>query len=66
MQNGESIVCCAADEIEAMARDDKDQTDFERVRAMTEAELEAPIDSREEGEFDWRTAQIGIPSRSGK
>ena len=36
-------------------------TEVERVRAMTEAELEAAIDHDEAGEFDWSTVQVGIP-----
>jgi uncharacterized protein (DUF4415 family) len=62
MRNDDAIVRYTADEIEAMARNGQDQTDYDRVRAMTDAEIEAAIDSREEGEFDWETAQIGIPA----
>lgn len=62
MQNDEGIVRYTADEIDDMARCGQDQTDFDRVRAMTEAELEASIDAREEGEFDWETVQIGFPA----
>ena len=45
MQNDESLVRSTADEIEEMARRGQDESDFGRVRAMTEAELEAAIDS---------------------
>jgi uncharacterized protein (DUF4415 family) len=61
MQNDESIVRYTADEINEMARRGQDQTDYDRVQSLTEAELEASIDSREAGEFDWDAVQIGMP-----
>ncbi|MGI8475770.1 MAG: hypothetical protein ACR2OO_05305 [Thermomicrobiales bacterium] len=39
----------------------EDQSDWPRVRAMTEEELEASIDAEDEGEFDWSRVQVGIP-----
>jgi hypothetical protein len=65
MQNDESIVRYTANEIDEMARRGEDQTDCDRVRTMTDAEIEAAIDLKDEGEFDWSTARIGIPDRSG-
>ncbi len=61
MQNNERIVRSTADEIDAMRRRGEDQTDWARVDALTEQELEASIDKDEEGEIDWSTVQVGIP-----
>ncbi len=61
MQNNERIVRFTADEIDAMRRRGEDQTDWARVDALTEEELEASIDHAEEGEIDWSTVQVGIP-----
>jgi uncharacterized protein (DUF4415 family) len=61
MQNDERIVCYTADELEEMRRRGESQTDWARVDALTEEELEASIDKEEEGEFDWSTVQVGIP-----
>ncbi len=61
MQNNERIVRYTADEIDAMRQRGEDQTDWARVDAMTEEELEASIDHDEEGEIDWSTVQVGIP-----
>ena len=57
MANNERIVRFTAAELDDL----EDLTDFDRVRAMTEEELEAAIDQDEEGEFDWSTVQVGIP-----
>ncbi|HEU5431287.1 MAG TPA: BrnA antitoxin family protein, partial [Thermomicrobiales bacterium] len=62
MQNDDSVVRYTADEIDDLARRGQDQTDFERVRAMTDDDLEASIDLHEEGECDWSTVQIGVPA----
>ncbi len=61
MQNNERIVRSTTDEIDAMRQRGEDQTDWARVDAMTEEELEASIDKDEEGEIDWSTVQVGIP-----
>ncbi len=61
MQNNEHTVRSTADEIDAMRRRGESQTDWARVDAMTEEELEASIDHDEEGEIDWSTVQVGIP-----
>ncbi len=61
MQSNEHIVRYTADEIDEMRRRGEDQTDWARVDAMTEEELEASIDHAEEGEIDWSTVQVGIP-----
>lgn len=61
MQKQGKIVRYTAEELDEMLRRGEDETDWERVAAMTEEELEAAIDPAEEGEFDWDSAQIGIP-----
>ena len=61
MQKQERIVRYTADEIDEMLRRGESQTDWARVDALTEAELEASIDHEDEGEFDWSTVQVGIP-----
>jgi uncharacterized protein (DUF4415 family) len=61
MENNEHIVHYTAHELEEMRRRGEGQTDYARLDAMTEEELEASIDYEEEGEFDWSTAQVGIP-----
>jgi uncharacterized protein (DUF4415 family) len=61
MQNNETIVRYTAEELDEMRRQGDDQTNYARLDAMTEAELEASIDHEEEGEFDWNTVQVGIP-----
>ncbi len=61
MQKSERIVQYTAAEIDEMRRRGEDRTDYARVDAMTEEELEASIDWDEEGEFDWSTVQVGIP-----
>jgi uncharacterized protein (DUF4415 family) len=61
MQKQETIVRYTAEELDEMLRRGESQTDWARVDAMTEEELEASIDHEEEGEFDWSTVQVGIP-----
>ncbi len=61
MQKQDDIVRYTADELDEMLRRGESQTDWARVDAMTEEELEASIDHDEEGEFDWSTVQVGIP-----
>lgn len=61
MENDEHTVRYSADELEKLLRQGADQTDWARVDAETEADLEAAIDHGDEGEVDWRTVQVGIP-----
>jgi uncharacterized protein (DUF4415 family) len=49
-----------AEEIDEMLARGEDQTDWERVRNMTEEEIEAAIDSEEEGEIDWDKILVGV------
>jgi hypothetical protein len=52
-ESDERIVSYSAAEIDAMIARGEDKTDWERVRKLTDAEIEASIDFEEEGEFDW-------------
>ena len=61
MTNPERIVRYTVAEIDEMLRRGESRTDWARVDAMTEEELEASIDYEEEGEFDLSTLQPGIP-----
>lgn len=61
MQSDEHIVRYISEELEQMRRRGESQSDWARVDAMTEEELEASIDYEEEGEPDWSTVQAGIP-----
>jgi uncharacterized protein (DUF4415 family) len=61
MAKSERIVQYTADEIDEMVRRGESRTDWARVDAMTEEELEASIDYEDEGEFDLSTLQAGIP-----
>lgn len=61
MESSEHIVRYTAEELDELLRRDGDRSDWARVDAMTEEELEASIDYEEEGEPDWSTLQVGIP-----
>lgn len=52
-ESKERFVRSTAEEIDAMIARGEDRTDWERIRNLTEEELEASIDFEEEGEFDW-------------
>jgi uncharacterized protein (DUF433 family) len=54
------IVRYTAEEIDEMLRRGESRSNFERLDALTEEELEASIDF-EEGEIDWDTIQVGLP-----
>ena len=62
MAKSEQIVSYTAEEIDEMLARGESQTDWERVRNMTDEEAEAAIDHEEEGEFDWDAAYVGSPS----
>ena len=63
-ENHVRIVRYSEQELDDMLRRGESQTDWARVYAMTEEELEASIDQEEEGEIDWSTLQAGIPAPS--
>jgi uncharacterized protein (DUF4415 family) len=59
MQKKKGTVRHTAGEIKAMRRRGEDRTDYRRIDAMTQVEIEGA--AREEGEFDWTRAQTGFP-----
>jgi len=61
MLKNEHIVSYTADELKAMRERGEIQTDWERVRALTQEDIEASIDFEDEGEFDWSLAYPGLP-----
>ena len=61
MTNPETITRLTGEEIDDMLRRGESRTDWDRVRAMTDEEIEANIDYEDEGVFDLSTAQPGIP-----
>jgi uncharacterized protein (DUF4415 family) len=61
MEKNERIVRYTKQELDEKVRRGEDRTDFARLDAMTEEELEDSIDHEEEGGIDWSTLQIGIP-----
>lgn len=62
MTNREQIVRYTAEELAEKRRRGETKTDWERVRNMTEEELEASIDFEEEGEIDWDAVYVSMPS----
>jgi uncharacterized protein (DUF4415 family) len=61
MKRSGNIVSYTAEELKEMVRRGESQTDWARVDAMTEEELEASIDWEEEGQFDLSKAFAGLP-----
>jgi uncharacterized protein (DUF4415 family) len=61
MQKTEHIVRYTAEELDEILRRGGDESDWERVRALTDEEVEASIDHEDEGEFDLSRAQAGVP-----
>jgi uncharacterized protein (DUF4415 family) len=64
MRKGEHIKTYTADEIRAMRRRGEDRTDWAKVDAMTEAELERAIAADEDErdlEPDWTRAELVMP-----
>lgn len=61
MSNEERIVRYTAEEIDEKLRRGESQTDWARVDALTEEELEASIDFEEEGEIDWDKVYVEMP-----
>src|SRR5699024_5879091 len=58
-ESEERIVRYTAEELAEMRRRGETETDWERLKNLTEEELEASIDFEEEGEIDWDVAYIG-------
>lgn len=66
MRKGEHIRTFTAEEIRAMRRRGEDRTDWAKVDAMTEAELERAIATDEDErdlEPDWTRAKLVLPTR---
>jgi len=64
MRKGESTRTYTADDLKAMRRRGEDRTDWARVDAMTEADLERAIAEDEDErdlEPDWTRAELVIP-----
>jgi uncharacterized protein (DUF4415 family) len=65
MRKDGDIVRCTAEEIRAMVARDGDRTDWAKIDAMTEEELEASIAADPDDvheELDWSKAIKGLPS----
>lgn len=62
MENEEHIVRYTVDELAAMRARGEDLTDWARVKALTDEEIEASIDFEDEGEFDWSEVYVGMPT----
>lgn len=61
MQKSGTIVSYSLEELRAKSERGESQTDWARVDAMTEEELEASIDKEEEGDFEGSVGYPGIP-----
>ncbi len=61
MSKTERIVRYTTDELKEKRRRVESETDWARVDAMTEEELEASIDFEEEGEIDWDKVYMEMP-----
>jgi uncharacterized protein (DUF4415 family) len=63
MEKKEHIVSYTASEIDEMLSRGEDRTDWARVEALTDEEIEASIDFEDEGHFDLSTARAtsGFP-----
>lgn len=53
MRKEENIVSYAADEIDTMIAQGEDRTDWDRVNAMTDEEIEANAASDEDADWEW-------------
>lgn len=61
MQKSGTIVSYSAEELQAMIDRGESQTDWARIDALTEEEIEASIDRDEEGEPDGNPGFPGMP-----
>jgi len=64
-EKSERIVRYTSDELDEMLRQGEDRTDWDRVRALTDEEVEASIDFEDEGKFDLSRAFRGMPPMPG-
>jgi uncharacterized protein (DUF4415 family) len=61
MLKDERIVSYTASELEEMVRQGERKSDWARVDALTDEEIEASIDHEDEGTFDWSTVTVERP-----
>jgi uncharacterized protein (DUF4415 family) len=61
MRKEGNIVRYTSEELDAKIAAGEDRTDWDRVRSMTDAEIEANVDEVDEGTFDYSTVYVGIP-----
>ena len=61
MRKEGGIVSYTFDELREMRERGEDFTDWERVKALTDEEIEAAVDFEDEGEFDWDNVIVGLP-----
>lgn len=66
MRRDGNIVSYTADELDEMLKNGEDLTDWDRVKALTDEEIEAAVDFEDEGYFDWETAIPVSINLSGK
>lgn len=62
MSKQERFVRYTAEQIDEMIARGESKTDWAKVDALTEEELEASIDFEEEGEVDWDQVYVNMPS----
>jgi uncharacterized protein (DUF4415 family) len=65
VQKEEHIVRATANELSERAARGETRTDWKRVDAMTDQEIEANIDEDDEGQFDLSQAFRGLPQGVG-
>lgn len=68
MKKEERIVRYTADELRELVEREGTQTDWARVKATTQEELEAAIASDPDdhaGPIDWSTAMVNVPKKGG-
>lgn len=66
MRREGNIVRYSAEEIRERIARGEDRTDWERVRSMSDEEIEANVDEADEGVPDFSKIYIGIPGITGQ
>jgi uncharacterized protein (DUF4415 family) len=61
MKRNGNTVRYTAEELDEKIQRGETLTDWDRVRALTDEEIEASIDWEDEGTFDWDNAFAGLP-----
>lgn len=61
MKNDERIARHSANELADMRKRDESRTDWPRVNALSDADVESSIDRDDEGAFDWNNVHVGLP-----